>query len=113
MGGCSEVSSAAKSASAIGTLVDLDPLRVGNEVRLGHEPDLVAGLLQDRGEHGADRSLAVGAGDQDPLEKRFRIPQLGKEGARALEAELDAEAAQRGQVGERFLVGHGAERCWR
>src|SRR5438552_2987764 len=50
-------------------LVDLDPFRVGDEVRLWHQPDTVARRLQDAGEHGADRALAVGPCDVHALKE--------------------------------------------
>ena len=92
-------------------LVNLDPLGVRNEVGLRHQADAIAGRLQDAGQHGADRALAVGAGDVDPLEQVLRIPERVQQGVGPLQSELDAEATERGQVVERFLVVHAWPRC--
>ena len=51
-----------------GELIDLDALGIGDEVWLGHEAHAIARLLQDRGEHGADRALAIGPAHVDALE---------------------------------------------
>src|SRR2546421_12353922 len=54
---------------ANGMLVDLDSFRVRDEVRLRHQPDGVAGRLQDARDHGADRAFAVRAPDVHALEE--------------------------------------------
>ena len=59
---CREVGLADRS------LINLDPLGVGNEVRLGHQPDAIARHLQDARHHGADRAFAVGPGHLNALE---------------------------------------------
>ena len=95
------------------TLVDLDPLRIGNQVRLRHQANAIAGRLKDARQHRAHRALAIGAGDVHALEKLLRIAQRAEEGLGSLQAKLDAEATERGQVVERLLIGHPSPRCWR
>ena len=94
-------------------LVDLDPLRVGDEMRFGHQPDPVASRLQDRGEHGADRPLPVGPGDMNTLEEVVRIAHCLEQSLGPAQPELHAKAPQRIQPGERLRVVHTWPRCWR
>src|SRR5207302_8740430 len=87
------------------SLIDLDALGVGDEVGLWHQADAVAGCLQDAGHHGADGTLAVGAGHVDALEEILWIAEFMEKRLRPLQPKLDAESAKRGQVVKRFLVG--------
>ena len=94
-------------------LIHLDPFGVGDEVGLRHQADAIARRLQDAGQHGAHRPLAVCPGHQHALEELVGVAECVQKRLGSLQAELDAEAAERGQVIERVLVGHDWPRCWR
>ena len=57
--------------------VDLEPLAVADEMRLGRLGDAVAGRPQRGPGQGEDAALAVGAGDQRAPERQLRIAELG------------------------------------
>src|SRR5439155_26782549 len=73
--------------------VDLDPLRVRDQVRLRHESDAVALRLQDGREADTGRLLAVGAGDQRSFESSIRCAEAIKDRASPFSAELHSESA--------------------
>ena len=54
-------------------VIDLDALAEIDDIGRDKQPDLVARLLQNKGEHRRDRALAVGTGNVDELlVERFR-----------------------------------------
>ncbi len=86
--------------------VDLDSLCVRDQVRLRHEPDPVAGGLEDGRQADTGRPLAVRAGDQRALEPSIRCTQVVQDRAGALGAELHPEAPEPGHVVDRLEIGH-------
>src|SRR5919201_4734270 len=93
-----------------GFAVDLDALGVGGQMWARHGPDAVAGSLQNRGDDRAGRALAVGAGDEGAAGTGLGIAGGVEDRPHAVEAKLDAEASQAGDVLEGFGVGQDRRR---
>ena len=93
-----------------GHAIDPDAFTEPDQVGRGIEPGTPTGGPVDGIEHGADRALAVGAGDVDEAEGILGITGKGGQTARGLQAGLESELAERVQIGQRFFVGHGADR---
>ena len=91
--------------------VDLDPLAVGDQVRLGGRPDPVAGGSQRGIGEGQHAALAVGPGDQRATDRALGIVEFAEQGARPPEAQPDPEATALGQGSQGVVVGEagGAE----
>ncbi len=86
--------------------VDLDPLAVGDEVRLGRLADAPAGRAQGRSSEREDAALAIGPANEGATDRQLGIAEVAEEGARAPEAEPDPESPAVGQRTQRLVVGH-------
>jgi hypothetical protein len=72
-----------------------------HQVRLGEEPDPIAGSERDRLEHGAGRALAVGAADDHDRRRRIEVQaEPGLDRRDAVERQLDRLRMQALAVGE-------------
>ena len=89
---------------ADGPAVDLDPLGVRDQMRLGHKAHAVPGRTKDRGQAGARRALAVGARDERAAQFSIRCPQAVQDGSGSLGAELHRKAALPGEEVEGFRI---------
>src|SRR2546426_312445 len=92
-----------------GLAVDTDPFAERHEVRRGVEAHAAAVRLEDGGEHGGHRALAVGAGDLDERVAAPRVAERLQQRLDALEAGAHPRvlaAAQGEEPGDRLGVGH-------
>ena len=86
------------------TPADLQPLAVGDEVRLRRLADAAAGRPERGRGQGEDAALAVRARDERPANGALRIAELAQERTRPAQPEPDAEAAAIGERLERGRV---------
>ena len=80
---------------ADGRTVDANALVDALEMRRGVEADAVASALQDRGQSGSGRTLAVGAGNQYGAKSLFRMAERFDQRAHLLKTELAPRLAGR------------------
>ena len=80
-------------ALADGAPIDFDALGVGDEVRLGHEPDVVARGTEDRAQACPRRSFSIRAGDQCSAHGPVGCANAVEDGSGAFRAELHRKAA--------------------
>ena len=85
--------------------IDLDPLAVGHQVRLGRGPDPVARGSQRGIGEGQDAALAVGPGDQRATDRALGMVELAEQRPRPPEAQPDPEATAFGQGVQCVVVG--------
>ena len=84
--------------------VDLEPLAIRDQMRLGRLAGPMPGGLQRRADQRQDAALAVRAGDQGAAEGALRVAETGQQSPRAGQPEVDSEAAARLQRHERVRV---------
>ena len=85
--------------------VDLEPLAIRDQMRLGRLAGSVSRGLQCRADQRQDAALAVRAGDQGAAEGALRVAETGQQSPRAGQPEVDSKAAARLQRHERVRVG--------
>ena len=73
--------------------IDLDPLAVGDEVRLGRRADAVPGRPKRRIGQGQDTALAVRPGDEGAADAQLRVAERVEQGARPAKPQPDPEPA--------------------
>ena len=77
------------AASSTGAAGDAHALVVAQQVRRGVEADAIAGAQQDALEHGAGRTLAIGAADGDDRDSSASCPSACLDALHAIQSELD------------------------
>ena len=90
--------------------VDLEPLAVAHQVRLGGLGDAIAGGPQRRPGEGEDAALAVRAADERAAEGELRVAELAEERPGPAQPEPDPETTAVLEGPERLLVGEVAQR---
>lgn len=97
-----------------GLEVNRHPFVVGQQMRRGKRPHPIAGGVQDGGQHGAHRALAIGAGHSDHRAGRNQSHGVAH-GAHAVQPQVDAvdvEGFQPGQpIGQRQVLTHDVRQC--
>ncbi len=90
--------------------VHLEPLAIGDEVRLGRLGDPLAGLPERAGGDRQDAALAVRPGHERAAQAELRVAELAKERPGPSQPEPDPEAATILEGPQRLLVREGARR---
>jgi hypothetical protein len=91
--------------------VDLQPLAIRHEVRLGRRADTEPGRTQGAAGNGEHAALAVRAADEGTAQRALRVTELAKERPCSTKAQPDAEPTPRGQGADGGVVGL-AGRSW-
>ena len=85
---------------------ELQPFRVVDQVRRSVHAGSNAGFVQNGGNHGRRATLAVGAGHMDRTEATFRMAESFQQRFDPHQSELDAEFAERLEIGQRLFISH-------